>query len=83
MPKFNFNHCKSIFKFLIFCLWIKILLFNYNIENNLTIILTIISEGSGDSGGGSTYCRRLTRVGGGDGAGGGVCRRLLLLLLLG
>src|SRR5882724_5157773 len=38
MPKFNFNYCKSIFKFLILCLWIKILLFNYNIQNNLTII---------------------------------------------
>src|SRR5882762_7470381 len=39
MPKFNFNYCKSIFKFLILCLWIKILLFNYNIQNNLTIII--------------------------------------------
>src|SRR5258705_188320 len=36
MPKFNFNYCKSIF---ILCLWIKILLFNYNIQNNLTIII--------------------------------------------
>src|SRR5882672_6056357 len=39
MPEFNFNYCKSIFKFLILCLWIKILLFNYNIQNNLTIII--------------------------------------------
>src|SRR5712664_4593333 len=39
MPKFNFNYCKSIFKFLILCLWIKKLLFNYNIQNNLTIII--------------------------------------------
>ena len=30
MPKFNFNYGKSIFQFLIFCLWI----------NNLTIIVT-------------------------------------------
>src|SRR5882724_9729590 len=39
MPKFNINYCKSIFKFLILCLWIKLLLFNYNIQNNLTIII--------------------------------------------
>src|SRR5882724_6009839 len=39
MPKFNFNYCKSIFKFFILCLWIKLLLFNYNIQNNLTIII--------------------------------------------
>src|SRR5882762_2117297 len=35
MPKFNFNYCKSIF---ILCLWIKLLLFNYNIQNNFIII---------------------------------------------
>jgi len=35
MPKFNFNYCKSILN----SLWIKILLFNYNIHNNLTIII--------------------------------------------
>src|SRR5882724_660836 len=39
MPKFNFNYFKSIFKFFILCLWIKLLLFNYNIQNNLTIII--------------------------------------------
>src|SRR5258705_177876 len=39
MPKFNFNYCKSIFKLFILCLWIKLLLFNYNIQNNLTIII--------------------------------------------
>src|SRR5882762_3596594 len=39
MPKFNFNYCKSIFYLFILCLWIKLLLFNYNIQNNLTIII--------------------------------------------
>src|SRR5712672_4310941 len=39
MPKFNFNYCKSIFKFFKFCLWIKLLLFHYNIQNNLTTII--------------------------------------------
>src|SRR5258705_12273745 len=39
MPKFNLNYCKSIFKFFILCLRIKILIFNYNIQNNLTIII--------------------------------------------
>jgi hypothetical protein len=40
----TYHHChvtslSSIFKFLILCLWIKLLLFNYNIQNNLTIII--------------------------------------------
>jgi hypothetical protein len=39
MPKFNFNYCKPIFKFLILCLWIKLSLLNYNIQINLTIII--------------------------------------------
>ena len=42
----QFNYCKSIFEFLIYCLWIKLLLFNYNIQNNLTIILIIMIERS-------------------------------------
>jgi hypothetical protein len=44
--QFNFNYCKSTFKFLIFCLWKKLLLFNYNIQNNLTIIVTTMSQGA-------------------------------------
>jgi hypothetical protein len=42
MPKFKFNYSKSIFKFPIFCLWIKNIII-YNIQNNPTIILIIMS----------------------------------------
>src|SRR5882762_7873742 len=47
MPKFNFNYCKSIFYLFILCLWIKLLLFNYNIHNNLTIIIIYSGGGKG------------------------------------
>jgi len=37
----------SLFKFLIFCLWIKIVIINYNIQSNLTIILVRSRGGKG------------------------------------
>jgi hypothetical protein len=50
MLKFNFNYFnyfKSILKYLIYCLWIKILLFNYNIQNNLTTTIIIYTKVKG------------------------------------
>src|SRR5258705_3363028 len=73
MPKFNFNYCKSIFKFLILCLWIKLLLFSYNIQNNLTIIIFYIKmkwrwKGTyieaGEFGGGYEQITIINRAGG-------------------
>src|ERR1700685_2283101 len=53
--KFNFNYCKSILKFLIYCYGQKILLFNYNIQNNLTTTTTIMIEREAEA---ETYSRR-------------------------
>src|ERR1700685_1452466 len=52
--KFNFNYCKSILKFLIYCYGQKLLLFNYNIQNNLTTT-TIMIEREAEA---ETYSRR-------------------------
>ena len=46
MPKFNFNYCKTLFKPLFFVYELKLKFFNYNIQNTLTIILIIMSEGA-------------------------------------
>ena len=53
--KFNFNYCKSILKFLIYCYGQKILLFNYNIQNNLTTTTIIMIEREAEA---ETYSRR-------------------------
>src|ERR1700722_17661253 len=53
--KFNFNYCKSILKFLIYCYEQKILLFNYNIQNNLTTTTIIMIEREAEA---ETYSRR-------------------------